>query len=206
MTTNVAYVLATNSIFVNAGNFGTASLAGDHNGFWNTLSNIGGSTFSASSSPFAASPFVYAGTASGGGYYFLSDESTFSGVANNGFDPSVYADIAEKTTQRPIYVATVTNNYILGPQVVTNDENLGYHYYRMDYILSATTVRTNLNFAAGTVVAWFGQGASVNSGSTVNFLGTASNPCYFVRGNTVDEMDFIGDGTGIINSTNGSTP
>ncbi|MDE3066945.1 MAG: hypothetical protein KGJ60_05265, partial [Verrucomicrobiota bacterium] len=161
-------VFAVNSIFVNASSFGSGSLDGIANGFWNDAPG----TFGATTVSDSSNPFVRAG----GGYYYLNSSSAFISAAT-GWDFTVSA---QQTTKPPVVEnQPITSDVTFPAQATDNGGNLGYHYYKIDYLVSATTVGAKVTFAPGTVVVWQGQGLSFSGTYTLTFDGTVQNRCYF---------------------------
>lgn len=143
----------------------------------------------------------------GGGHYYLADDSPYRNAGLSNIDPDLLADLATKTTYPPVaYAATnISTATSFSPQAQRDTNaapDLGYHYDPLDYIFQNCRIGTNVTFAAGTAAGWQGQGLSFGGSHSVNFGGTVTSPCYFVRCSTVQESDGSGDSTGISASTN----
>ncbi|MBU6409977.1 MAG: hypothetical protein KGR98_06280, partial [Verrucomicrobia bacterium] len=166
-------VYADSSIFANVSYFGDGSVDGNINGFYSTASTFG----------TAITDWNYPFMQVGGGAYYLGD-STFQGQAEYEY----YS--GQKTTQPPTDYSNLplAPNKPLGSQVTRSDEDLGFHYDPIDYVVSGTTVGAKVTFAPGTVLAWRGQGLSFSTAYTMTFDGTVQNWCYFLPCNTVQEQ------------------
>ena len=186
----------TNCILARAtlvGNYLTA----DYNGFYPADIGFGSHQFGTSSSPFQ--------TVAGGNYY-LANSSPFRGVGTNNIDPGLLADLQTTTTEPPntnFVNQTITTNANLAPLGLanTNTPDLGYHYPILDYVFSQCRVDGatggSLTFKPGMAVGWYGHGLSLTNSTQISFDGLVASPCYFVRCNTVQELDQSGDATGI---------
>jgi Bacterial Ig domain len=205
---------AVDSIFSNIGDFGAGSLSGGYNGFYNTPSEFGDSPTQATDPPYSISG---SGFDTGGYYYLSGDTFRGKGVSSGyGLTSDMLADIHQKTTHDPEDDTgdTISSDTTLPPYVTLDNgdsPDLGYHYDRLDYTFNQMQVNASvtLTIDPGVVVGWVGWGFSLAAGATINFDGTAANPCYFVRNNTVMELDNQGggDGTGISSSaTSGTVP
>ena len=195
-------VFATNCIFANIANntSGTASLNGNNNGFYNSLS------FGADSATNMFYPFE---TQVGGNYY-LTNGTTFQTTSGSTIDPVLFADLQQKTTYPPIVFTntTLTTSNFFGPQALrdTNASSLGYHYDPLDYIFGGVVSNASLTFPAGTAVGWFrtssgyrghddpivGDGINLENSAIADFRGTLQSPDYWVRCDTVQEQDTSG--------------
>ena len=188
-------VTLTNDILssvTNVYNTNTIVIAAGYNGFYKTAeigSNISTNTFN---------PFQTVG----GGNYYLTNGDSFLDAGTTNINQVLLADIQQKTTWPPVrfanqYISTPTN---MSPQALRDTNaapNLGYHYDPLDYIFGECEA-SNITFSAGTSVGWFrtssswdhgGEGIYLNIKEQCTFNGTVTNPCYFVRINTVQEQD-----------------
>jgi hypothetical protein len=165
--------------------YSSASLVGDHNGFYNSPL-FGNNQFTSGTYPFQTV---------GGGAYYLAGTNGFRDVGVTNIDPSLLAALREKTTYPPIvYSNTTVSTATLFPQAQRNTDvpDLGYHYEPLDYVFGGTYVTTNLTFAPGTAVGWFraagtDHGISMANQQILTFDGRADAPNYFVRYNNVQE-------------------
>ncbi|MDE3066632.1 MAG: hypothetical protein KGJ60_03675 [Verrucomicrobiota bacterium] len=170
-------LFAVNSIFANVtDNFNGESVDGVENGFWNTSNTFGTTSLTDSNNPFVTA---------GGGNYYLNNASAFIGAAT-GWDFTISA---QQTTEAPVQY---NNQSSIGPQGFGGDSNLGYHYDVVDCLFDQSQISSGLTIGAGTIAAWSGQGMSV--AGSVDFSGTAQNPCYFIPGNMVQEQSPSGTG------------
>ncbi|HVU09417.1 MAG TPA: hypothetical protein VHG89_12820, partial [Verrucomicrobiae bacterium] len=181
----------TNCILANVTNtWGFYTLNGLDNGFYNSP------TFGTSITTNTFYPFQTVGA----GNYYLTNGCNFFNAGTTNIDPTLLASLAQKTTYPPIVYsnATLTTATTLSPQAQrdTDTPDLGYHYDPLDYAFGGTTANSNLTFTAGTAVGWFrtssgwsfaGQGIHIGDTQRVLFSGTATQPAYWVRANTVQE-------------------
>jgi hypothetical protein len=143
-------------------------------------------------------------TVGAGAHYLATNCPTgIRAAGTTNIDPALLADLQTKTTYPPVVYsnAVITTNMALGPQALHDTNALpdvGYHYDPLDYVFGGCDLYTNLDFSAGTAVAWFenyglkdvdGQpyGLSINDGAKVSFHGTAAQPNWFLRFNLVQE-------------------
>jgi len=113
------------------------------------------------------------------------------------------AQLAQRTTYPPIAYTNVTftNAQVFNPQAARDtsaNPDLGYHYDALDYTFGGCTANSNITFGVGTAAGWFrktsgtsqaGYGIHLADGAVAAFNGTASAPDYWVRLNTVQELD-----------------
>jgi hypothetical protein len=190
-----------NCIFANASTtfYGSVYLSGNNNGFYN-------------SPPFGTSTFIntfYPFQTVGAGAYYLANGCNFFNRGTANIDPALLASLKQKTTMPPIVYSGVTFSTTMNFAPQANRDNsgthvdLGYHYDPLDYIFHNCQVNSSMTFHAGTAVGWQGRGLSFSGANTMTmeFDGTASQPCYFVRCSTVQEADGSHDGTGIAGSS-----
>jgi len=131
----------------------------------------------------------------GGANYYLTNGSPYHNVGTTNIAPDVLADIHTKTTYPPIVYSniTISTDTTLGP-TVPRDTNaapdLGYHYDPLDYAFGGVNLTIdNLTFTPGTAVAWFSTtGISLTSVAGLILQGTATQLCWFVTYDTVQEI------------------
>lgn len=140
-------VSMTNCILANVGNAGT--LSGNHNGFYNSAS------FGSNPVPVSESPFQV----SGGGNYYLKDNSTFRRAGTASVSTTMLNSLKRKTTTPPIdfpRLIRLTGELSLFPQIpryVSGVPDLGYYYDVVDYTVAAMFVDGgNVTVNPGTVV------------------------------------------------------
>jgi hypothetical protein len=155
----------------------------------------------------------------GGGGNYLAASSPYRDIGTTNISSTLLDDLRTKTTYPPIAYTNATFNTAttFSPQAErdTNTPDLGYHYDPLDYTFGGCAANSNLTFTAGTAVGWFrttsgwyhaGHGLHVEDQQSVSFQGTATDPCYWVRLNTVQEQDkTAGYGPGGISSWINST-
>jgi hypothetical protein len=138
----------------------------------------------------------------GGGKHYLATNSIYRGIGAS-LDAGMAAQLAQKTTYPPIAYTNVTfstaQTFIpQAPRDVSATPDLGYHYDPLDYTFGGCTANANVTFAAGTAAGWFrktwgtfhaGYGIHMADTTVVVFNGTATLPDYWVRQNTVQELD-----------------
>jgi hypothetical protein len=184
------YGYAVNSIFANGCWGGNSSWQGSYNGFYNASTTFGYPATTVGSSPFQ--------TVGAGSFYLATN--TFRGIGTANISSSLLADLAAKTTWPPIVYSNITfsiaTNFSPRAWRDTNSSpDLGYHYDPIDYFFGGVTAQSNVTFAAGTAAGWFelpgsggpGYGISITNGKVASFSGTAANPCWFARYDTVQE-------------------
>ncbi len=145
----------------------------------------------------------------GAGSYYLTNGATGStnrGAGTTSIDAGLLADLGTLTTYPPVvitnvYITTSTN---LTPQAGRNTgiPDKGYHYPPIDYAINAIVSNATVNVAPGTVLAGYGGGGVQLWGASTVFscAGTAANPNFFVRYNTVQEQSNTNWETGAWNS------
>ncbi|HTR43359.1 MAG TPA: choice-of-anchor tandem repeat GloVer-containing protein [Pseudomonadales bacterium] len=140
--------------------------------------------------------------AAGAANYYLATSSTCRAAGTSGINPSLLAQLQQKTTWPPIVISNITilaaTNF--SPQV-SRDTNaspdLGYHYDPLDYLLGGVRVtNANVTVSPGTVIGGFGLGTfgaytpyslDVEGGGIFNCQGLANQFNRFVEYNTVQE-------------------
>lgn len=171
-----ATVAAYNSILANVANIavdGYSGAIGDHNGFYNSYT-FGSVQYTTNTWPFQTV---------GSGSFYLTANCSFRNVgSSNIWYKPVLADIAAKTTQPPTNYPGYGTWGPCVPRDTNSAPDLGYHYDPLDYLINATV---SVNFLPGTAVG-FGS-LTTDNGDSVNFHGTATQPCWFVAADTVQE-------------------
>jgi len=158
----------------------------------------------------------------GGGKHYLATNSV-RGIGTN-LDAGMVAQLAQKTTYPPVAYTnlTFTDAQVFNSQAARDTSatpDLGYHYDPLDYTFGGCTANGNLTFGPGTAAGWFrttsgtshaGYGLHFADNTVATFNGTATAPDYWVRLNTVQELDSTaGSGAaGIVGwtTTSGSAP
>ena len=138
----------TNCILAGVTNNGTAAVAGGDNGFYNSTA------FGAAQYTTGVSPFQTVGA----GNFYLTASNSFRNAGTTNIDPAVLADIAARTTYRPLVYSNVvfTNTtWAPGVQRDTDTPDLGYHYAPIDYAVGDVTISGTLTLANNVVVAAF---------------------------------------------------
>jgi C1A family cysteine protease len=175
-----SYAFMTNSIFASSPVY-VPAMFGDHNGFL-TSRAFGANPVVVSVYPGYPSPFKPVGA----GNYYLAANSPFRNAGTTAIDPTLLAEIRQKTTQPPVVYSNVTFStaITLRPQAQldTDVPDLGYHYDPLDYLCSCT-IRGNgvVILTNGVAVGLFGNsgfsfpegtGAFVSQGqpNTMNHL------------------------------------
>ena len=157
----------------------------------------------------------------GGGSYYLTNGSPYRNAGTTNINPTLLAELQQKTTYPPIVYTnqTISTNLILRPQVPRDTNaapDLGYHYDPLDYVFAETEVDSNITFTAGTAAGWYrttsgwydaGDGIHLMNGATANLTGTATAPVWWVRLNAVQEQDLsAGYGPGGLTSWGSGPP
>jgi hypothetical protein len=143
-------------------------------------------------------------TNGGAGYHYLAGPQYRANGTTN-ITPALLADIGKLTTYPPViyHNVTLTNDLSLTPQAARNagQPDLGYHYFPIDYAFGGVTLNANMNVAPGTVLAWYrtssgwyhaGHGIHLADGKKAVFDGRAEAPAWWIRRNTVQEMETSG--------------
>jgi hypothetical protein len=148
----------------------------------------------------------------GGAGYYLTNSSFCRQAGTTNIDPDLLEDLATRTTWPPtVYCGSnISSLGTLGPIVprdISSTPDCGYHYNSIDWVLAGCDLYSNLNFTAGTSVAWFETNGSVgpgqpyaislNGGASLSFDGNATQPCIFTRYPMVQEGangNWTGDG------------
>lgn len=155
----------TNSLLVNVQAFGTGILESNYTAW---VTDTGGQVLQ---------------TVIGGTSYLVTN-SPYRGAGTPDVSAAVLADVRTKTTYPPVSYDS-WDNLTLGPQAMRDTNStpdLGYHYDPIDYLINASV---SVNFLPGTVVGFGGLG--LDDGDSINFEGTATQPCWFVGADTVQE-------------------
>ena len=175
-----------NSLLVNAGVNGTATVTTDH------TARVTGD---------ASQIFQTVG----GGHYYLPTNSPYRGAGSAAVGPAVLASLATKTTSAPIYVYTPgfyfgmsTNLFPLVPRDTNAVPDLGYHYTPLDYIFSPVFVtNATITIHPGTAVGFYGTnssggnytyGIALSDGGNLNCLGEADRRVQMLVYNLVQEQ------------------
>ncbi|MDE3098333.1 MAG: cadherin-like domain-containing protein, partial [Verrucomicrobiota bacterium] len=180
-----------NSILANVTNVavdGYSTATGDHNGFYNSPT-FGTATFTDSNWPFETV---------GAGSYYLADNTFRNKGLGTDDGADVLADIATKTTYPPVVYAgtNFTTATAFSPDVPRDTNaapDLGFHYCALDDVFSSVNAYTNLTFTAGTAAGWYDTstypcyGIMLYTNVTAAFNGTATEPCWLARYDTVQE-------------------
>jgi hypothetical protein len=134
----------------------------------------------------------------GAGSYYLTNGSPYHNVGTTNISPDLLADLQTKTTYPPIVYSNTTISVAttFSPHVQRDTNaapDLGYHYDPLDYVFSGVEAQSNITFTAGTAVGWFdittspGYGIIIDQDAIVSFNGTAADPCWMARYDTVQE-------------------
>jgi hypothetical protein len=134
----------------------------------------------------------------GAGAHYLATNSPYRNAGTTNIDPTLLADLQQKTTYPPVIYSntTISTPMTFSPQAQRDNDmpDLGYHYDPLDYIFGSVVTSTNLTFTAGTAVGWFdhsGYGISLPNSINVNFNGTVTAPCIFTHYTTVQEGNAV---------------
>ena len=133
--------------------------------------------------------------ATGAGAYYLTNGSSYRSNGTPNIDPTLFAELANKTTHPPMVYSNLTYSVVtnFSPQAArdTNgNPDIGYHYDPLDYLFGNVVAATNMTFAAGTAVGWYdssGYGIGADPDIQIRFNGTATQPCIFAHYATVQE-------------------
>ena len=132
----------------------------------------------------------------GGASHYLATGSSYTNEGTTELTPAQLSDLQMKTVYPPAtnMVGWLTNNYTFSPQVPRDNSGstlaVGYHYDCVDYALGISISNATATVLPGTVLAGCGSndGVWLYSAATFNCVGTATNPNYLVRYNTVQEQ------------------
>jgi hypothetical protein len=170
-TATNSLLLMTNSLIYSVTNYGPFS--------WltNQVAVVGGS-----------SPFTNVGS----GWHYLPTNSPYLNVGTTNISASLRQDFAQTTTQRPeIFTNTVNTNITLAARGIwdTNQPDLGYHYWVIDYAAGACTVtNATLTLTNGVTFGTFDlQGLGLVDGSRLVSEGSPKKLNRFVRYSAVQE-------------------
>ena len=137
----------------------------------------------------AADPALVFQTVGGGGHY-LTDARPYRGVAVTNFDPTLRAELAQRTTYPPVFLSNaITTDLVLSPQARRDtgpQVDVGYHYAPLDYILSGVTVASNVTLLATNGVAL---------GLDYRYLDTSSSSWYPYHGVCLEGGAFLSEGS-----------
>ena len=174
-------VLCVNSLLVNVGTDGDATITTDH------TARVTGSSSD------------YFQTA-GAGAHYLATNSPYMGAGTTNIDQGILMDLATKTTWPPLIYSnlTITVPTTFSPQVPRDTNaapDLGYHYDPLDYAFGGVDAYSNLTFTAGTAAGWFelpgsggpGYGISLYDHVVASFNGLVTEPCVVARYSSVQE-------------------
>jgi hypothetical protein len=176
----------TNSILSNVGSTsggGTMVSDGSCNLFYNA-STFGSSYWQAGSSPFQAVR---------DGRYYLAADSPYRNVGTTNIEPGLAADLRQMTTYPPIVLlnTNITSDRTFIPQAQrdTDEFDLGYHYYPIDYLVNYCTISgATLTVTEGAALGCFSNGIGLSiSGSSVVSVGSPLRPNWFVQHCLVQE-------------------
>jgi hypothetical protein len=138
---------------------------------------------------------IYQPTGAGG--YYLTNGGTgggYKGAGTTSIDQGLLLDLATLTTYAPVVITNtyLTANTNLSPQVPRNTgaPDLGYHYFPLDWAMSAVVSNAVVTIQAGTALCLYGSnfGISLAGSGAIVSLGTATSPVYFANYNTVQEQ------------------
>jgi len=177
----------TNCAFVNATNL-SGNISAGYNGFYQSP-EVGSSLVTNT---------VYPLQITGAASCYLTNGCNFLNAGTTNIDPNALKRIQVKTTWAPVVfnsytISTATNLSIQAQRDTNSSPNLGYHYDPLDYAFGNSLASSNITFSAGTAAAWFytssggTHGLALGDGTTVNFNGTPTSRCYWVRYNMVQE-------------------
>jgi RHS repeat-associated protein len=164
------------------------------NSIFTGVTTLSGITLSDHCSTNSSGTGIY--QTAGAGSYYLADASTNQGAGTTNIDTNLLADLQIKTTYPPITNLTgwLMTSYTFAP---TNQRDnaggavdRGYHYDPIDYAVDLNVSNAAITILPGTVIAGMGQsnGICLNPTATCNCTGTATDPNYIVRYNTVQEQ------------------
>lgn len=131
----------------------------------------------------------------GAGAHYLADD-TYRDLGTTNIDPNLLSQLQQMTTYPPLEFTNIVvfANTTLAPQAsrdVGTALDLGYHYVPLDFLVD-TYVFTNasLTVTNGVAMANFNDFAGIwlQDGSSIVSIGTPTNPNWFTRYSSVQEM------------------
>ena len=137
----------------------------------------------------------------GAGSHYLPADSSYRGQGTTNIDPTLLAELRQKTTQPPIvYDRTDLSGLgTLGPQAprdTNSAPDIGFHYDSLDYLLAGCDLETNLIVTAGTAIGYYfdydlnngiPDSLTLNDGANLSFQGAVTQPCIVARTTMVQE-------------------
>ena len=205
--TTAGGVIFTNCIFANVNHLtNSASLSsflGNYNGFYSTAA------FGLNQISTAAYPFQTAGA----GNYYLSNGCSFLNYGTTNIDPTLLANLKQRTTHPPLFYtnSTISTNLTLAPQAsrdTNSTPDLGYHYDPINYLVDQFGItNANLTMTNGVAIAGYNEpGILLQKGSAIASIGTPLAPNWFVRYQSVQEQSISLGGTNNLNGQMVSSP
>jgi hypothetical protein len=167
-------------------------MGGSYNGFYNA-SSFGSHPITTATPPFETIGY---------GHFYLTNGIAFRNLGTNGIDSDLRSSLQQKTTYAPVLHLTesINSDTTYSPTVLRDmsltNVDLGYHYDPIDHLFAQCDAYANITFAPGTAVAWYrtttgwyhaGYGIHLDDQKIATFAGSYEQPCYWVRGNTVQE-------------------
>ncbi|MDE3100008.1 MAG: hypothetical protein KGJ88_11100 [Verrucomicrobiota bacterium] len=184
------------------------------------ITNGVGSTVETNAVVYLPSPSVPVYQTVGAGSHYLTNGSPYRNAGTTNIDPILLADLQTRTTQPPmVYASTSFTTPTTFSPDVPRDTNaapdLGFHYCALDYVFSSVGASSGLTFTAGTAVGWYdtstspGYGIMLYQNGSATFNGTATEPCWLARYDTVQEggngnWKAVGWGFGICGNWSGA--
>jgi hypothetical protein len=165
------------------------------NSLFTSVTNMSG-TFTNCYTNASSSSGVYQTV--GAGSYYLAEGSTNRGMGTTNIDSTLLTNLQTKTTYPPVIMpyGYFTNDYTFFPQAQRDNSgstvDLGYHYDPLDYVIDIDVSNATATVLPGTALATAGPynyGVWLDTPPAIfNCQGTATNPNYIVRYNTVQEQ------------------
>ena len=180
-------ILANMTCLTNSGFF--PSIAGDHNGFYNSPA-FGTGQVTNTFYPFQAA---------GAGNFYLTNGCAFANAGTLKINPTLLANLQQKTTWPPVVYSNVTImvNTTLSPQAQRDTESpgpdLGYHYDPIDYLVDNFSI-TNamLTVTNGVAIASYNEtGIQLQDNSAIVSIGSPLYPNWFVRYSSAQEESVL---------------
>lgn len=148
--------------------------------------------------------------------HYLPSTSPYLGLGTT--NVTFLPQLRSKTVFAPIVYSNAIFSSAAGTTTLTPQAQwdtgipaLGYHFDPLDYVFAGTTGTCSIVVAPGTAIGWFrttsgweyaGYGLHLDDSNDITFNGTATQPDYWVRCNTVQEADTsAGYGPGGIESS-----
>ena len=114
----------------------------------------------------------------GAGGFYLTTGSPYHGACSTSIDPTLMADLQQKTTYPPMWFTNpVTMDTVLPPQIPRDNGgaslDMGYHYDPIDLLASCTVSNATLTLTNGVVLAYYNNiGIWLQNGSQLVSQGT----------------------------------